>query len=111
MRCKSRRLELKANHELNLPWQARAGIRRGGVVVVVVEIVGGVDQAKAASGLKYPVVGYRGSLAICCLDVVESQVVGIWIAELNVVEDVEYLHANYQSIGAAATRGSCYALD
>lgn len=89
------KLELEAKHELDLSWQTSTRVWRSGVVVIIVEIVSGIDQAKAAGRLQYPVVGYRVSLTIQSLDVVESQVVEIWIAKLNVVEDVEYLHTEF----------------
>ena len=96
-RCRSGscELKLKTQHELNLPGQARSCVWRSGIVIVVVEIVGGVDQAKAARWLKDPVVEYRIALTIRCLGVIESQVVGIWIAKLNVIKDVEHLYAKF----------------
>ena len=42
------KLKLHPKHELNLPGQTRARVRRGGVVVVVVEIVGGGDLTEVS---------------------------------------------------------------
>jgi hypothetical protein len=45
-----RKSELEAKHELNLPWQACSCARGGGVVIVIVEIVGGSDLTQISFG-------------------------------------------------------------
>src|SRR5579862_1906410 len=88
------RLELESQHELNLARQSGTGVRRCRVVIIVVEVHGGVDQAEASRRRQDPLVGYRISRVIGRLRIVESYVVWIRIAILGVIEDVEYLSAN-----------------
>jgi hypothetical protein len=75
-------LELEAEHELYLPWQAGSRIWRSRVVVVVVEIYRRANDPEGAGGGQI-----TGCLSGC---VNESEVAGI--AKLNVVEHVEPLH-------------------
>jgi len=89
----SRKLELDAKHELNLARQAGTRIWRGGVVVVVVEIVGRIDQAQRRYGLEYPLVGYVVPLAVCRLLIIEGKIVKARVTVLRVIEDIEQLHA------------------
>src|SRR5579863_3891057 len=74
-------LEFDANHELNLPRQARTRIWRGRVVVVVIEIVCRGDDTEIS-----------GDGQVCATDRgVVRQGKGARVAELNMVQDVEYL--------------------
>ena len=78
---------------MNLARQARTGVGRSSVVVVVVEIHRRVDQAKAASAGWIPSYWSDFDRIVQHVGVVESQVAGlIRVAELDVIEDIEELH-------------------
>src|ERR1700730_14873243 len=77
------RLELRPQHELQLPGQSRTRVWRRGVVVVVIEVHGSIDHAQAPAGLRY----VPGSVRV--RHVVKLN--GGRISQLNVVEDVKGL--------------------
>ena len=85
-------LEDKAQHKLNLPWQSGSRVRRGGVVVVEVEIVRGGDNPETAGNgqVRQDARRRHSSGAI-----VKTE--GARIAELHVVENVEELDAKLNS--------------
>src|ERR1700693_5007091 len=81
-------LELRAQHELQLPGQSRTRVWRRSVVVVVIEVHGSIDHAKARAGLRY----VPGSVRV--RHVVKLN--GGRISQLNVVEDVKGLDPELQ---------------
>src|SRR4029077_1276274 len=85
--------ELEAQHELNLAWQACAGVRGRGIVIVVIEIVRRGNLTKISRGQECVLVRYRVPLAVCRLSVVKSQVVAAGISQLDVVQNIKHLHA------------------
>src|SRR5258708_4503754 len=82
-------LEPDAKHELKLARQARSGVWRSGVVVVVVEIIGCGNHAEQR--VRRERLWIRLSRVVI---VVEGQVVRI--AELDMIEDVKRLDAEFQ---------------
>jgi hypothetical protein len=81
-------LELHSQHELNLPGQSGARVRRGGIVIVVVKVVGGVDYAKIRSRR-----GYESLASGIARVRYVVQLKVVRVAKLDVIEDVEELHS------------------
>src|SRR5580693_8941011 len=79
-------LKLEAQHELDLPRQTRAGVRRGHVVVVIVEVHRRRDEAEAR---------VRGEESRSCGGWVIAEVQLVRVAKLGVVENVECLNAKF----------------
>ena len=86
-------LELEAQHELNLPWQAGSGVGGRGIVIVVIEIICGRDLTQIPCGYDDPCIWNRVPIAIGGLRVVKCEIVGVGITELHVIEDIEELYA------------------
>src|SRR5580700_5470406 len=91
LRARLQDLELHSQHELNLPRQSGAGVRRSGVVIVVVEVVGGVDYAEVLARA-------RDKCLTCGIvrvrHVIQREVVGV--AKLDVIQDIKRLNSELQ---------------
>src|SRR5579872_929465 len=81
--------ELKSQHELKLTRQTGTGIGGSSVVVVVVEIIRGVDDAEGC--------GSHQVARALPRRIHKGEIARVWIAKLNMVEDVEGLDSEFHA--------------